>query len=124
MIEPNHIPRMTYQQYCVARRLVHECRNYDSGNCLELDNGDPCVCVQSISCSVLCKWFRSAVLPLDAALFAALFPQRGAKRCVECRALFVPGSNRAKYCPDCATKVHRRQKTASERRRRGSSVDN
>lgn len=118
MIEVNHIPRMTYQQYRAARRLVHECCNYDGGNCLALDNGEPGVCVQSISYSVLCKWFRAAVLPLDAALFAALFPQRDAKRCVECKALFVPGSNRAKYCPDCAQKVRRRKTRERVRRYR------
>ncbi|MBQ9721619.1 MAG: cysteine-rich VLP protein, partial [Oscillospiraceae bacterium] len=50
----NCIPRMTYQQYRAARRLVHECCNYDGGNCLALDNGEPGVCVQSRSYSVLC----------------------------------------------------------------------
>ena len=120
----SHIPHMTYPQYRAARRLVHRCCNYDGGNCLALDDGDPCVCVQSISHSVLCKWFRAAVLPQDAALYAALFPRRNTKRCAECEAVFVPGSNRAKYCPDCAANVHRRQKTASERKRRGLSVDN
>ena len=44
--------------------------------------------------------------------------------CAECQRLFRPGSNRAKYCPACAAKVHRRQKAASERRRRASGVDN
>ena len=29
-----NIPRMDYCQYRAARRLVHECCNYDSGNCL------------------------------------------------------------------------------------------
>ena len=56
------IPRLTYQQYRAVRRLVHECCNYDGGNCLALDNGwEPCVCVQSITCSLVCKWFRAAV---------------------------------------------------------------
>ena len=36
-------------RYRAARRLVHECCNYDSGNCLLLEDGEPCVCVQSIS---------------------------------------------------------------------------
>ena len=31
-----NIPRMDYRQYRAARRLVHECCNYDSGNCLLL----------------------------------------------------------------------------------------
>ena len=39
-----------------------------------------------------------------------------------CGRVFVPKSNRAKYCPDCAARVHRRQKTESERKRR-SVVD-
>ena len=115
---------MTYQQYRTVRRLVHECCNYQDGNCLLLDNGwDTCVCVQSISYSLLCRWFRAAVLPLDGELCAALLPQRDMKICAECRGLFRPGSNRAKYCPDCAPIVHRRQKAASERRRRASGVD-
>lgn len=59
-------------------RLVHACCNYDGGNCLALDDGDECVCVQSISYS----------------LFAVGFG-----------ALFVPGSNRAKYCPECAGRI-------------------
>ena len=31
-------PYMDYQQYRAARRLVHECCNYDNGNCIVLDN--------------------------------------------------------------------------------------
>ena len=58
-----NIPRMDYRQYRAARRLVHECCNYDSGNCLLLEDGEPCVCVQSISYSLLCRWFIAAVLP-------------------------------------------------------------
>ena len=55
-------PYMDYPQYRAARRLVHECCNYDNGNCILLDNGEPCVCVQSISYSLICRWFRIAVL--------------------------------------------------------------
>ena len=89
-----------------------------------VEQGGAQVCVQSISYSLLCRWFRAAVLPLDGILYAALFPQGGMKVCVECKFLLRPGSNRAKYCPACAAKVHRRQKSASERRRRASGVDN
>ena len=66
------LPRMDYRQHRRARRLVHECCNYDEGNCLLLDDGEPCVCVQSISYSLMCRWFRVAVLPLDGELAAAL----------------------------------------------------
>ena len=49
------LPRMDYRQHRRARRLVHECCNYDGGNCLLLDDGEPCVCVQSISLSLMEK---------------------------------------------------------------------
>ena len=44
----DNLPRMDYRQHRRARQLVHECCNYDGGNCLLLDDGEPCVCVQSI----------------------------------------------------------------------------
>ena len=71
----NGIPRLTYQQYRAVRRLVHDCCNYDGGNCLALDDGwEPCVCVQSITYSLVCKWFRAAVLPTDKGLDYRLYP--------------------------------------------------
>ena len=89
-IEP--IPVMDYRQYRRARKLVHECCNYINGNCIALDDGEECVCVQSISYSLLCRWFRATVLPQDKELETALF---------------IPGSNRAKYCPECAARMKR-----------------
>ena len=53
----------------------------------------------------MCRWFREAVLPLDRELETALFHRLDAKRCAVCGALFTPGSNRAKYCPECAVQV-------------------
>ena len=98
----DNLPHMDYRQHRRARRLVHECCNYDEGNCLLLDDGEPCVCVQSISFSLMCHWFRVAVLPLDGELAAALLCRGSRKRCAVCGAAFVPKSNRGKYCPDCA----------------------
>lgn len=97
------IPVMDYQQYRRARRLVHECCNYDCGNCLALDDGEECVCVQSISYSLLCRWFRAAVLPLDKDLEAALFHRADRKRCSVCGAYFSPAPtapNTARTAPD------------------------
>ena len=79
------IPRMNYPQYRKARKLTHECCNYCDGNCLLLDDGEECVCVQSISYSLLCRWFRAAVLPLDGALYAEIIQSRDSvKRCAVC----------------------------------------
>ena len=111
------IVHMNYQQYRTARRLVHSCCNYDGGCCLLLDNGEECVCPQSITYSLICKWFRAAVLPLDAGLCAALLYRDRMKPCAICGGYYLPKSNRAKYCPECAS-VARRKKEAERQRRR------
>ena len=114
----DNIPVMDYRHYRRARRLVHECCNYDCGNCLALDDGEECVCVQSISYSLLCRWFRAAVLPLDKELEAALFHRLDRKRCCVCNSYFLPGSNRAKYCPDCAGRMKRIKDAERKRKQR------
>ncbi len=118
----NSLYRMTPAQRKQASLIRRECCNCEDGNCIVLDDGDACTCPQTISFSVCCKWFRWAVLPLDGALEAEFFRDKDLKRCAVCGGVFVPKSNRAKYCPGCAAKVHRRQKTESERKRR-SCVD-
>ena len=115
--------RMTPAQRKQAASLIRrECCCCEDGNCIVLDDGDACTCPQTVSFSVCCKWFRWAVLPLDGTLKAEIFRDKDLKRCAVCGGVFVPKSNRAKYCPDCAARVHRRQKTESERKRR-SAVD-
>ena len=83
-------PRMDYRQHRRARPLVHECCNYDEGNCLLLDDGE---------------------------LAAAILYRGSRKRCAVCGAAFVPKSNRGKYCPDCAAKVRRRKEAERQRKR-------
>ena len=115
--------RMTPAQRKQANALIRrECCNCEDGNCIVLDYGDTCTCPQMVSFSVRCKWFRWAVLPLAGTLEAEIYRGRDLKCCAVCGGVFVPKSNRAKYCPDCAARVHRRQKTESERKRR-SAVD-
>ena len=115
--------RMTPTQRKQANALIRrECCCYEDGNCMLLDNGDTHTCPQTISFSVCCKWFRWSVLPQIGTLEAEIFRNKELKRCAVCGRVFVPKSNRAKYCPDCAARVHRRQKTESERKRR-SCVD-
>ena len=110
---------MDYQKFRKMRRMVHSCCNYDGGNCLALDDGEGCICVQSISYSLLCKWFRAAVLPMDRELEAALYHRLAEKRCAVCGSLFFPGSNRAKYCPDCAAVMKRTKAAERKRKQRG-----
>ena len=110
--EKNHV--MTYSQSRRARKLVHQCCNYESRNSLPLTM-EKQACVQSISYSLLYNWFCPAVLPLDESLATALLHRKEPKRCAVCDQLFLTGSNRAKYCKVRAFIV-RRQLWISEPR--------
>ena len=113
----NTMPHLDYRQFQLVRSLVRQCCNNDKGNYLLLDNGwELCVCVQSISRLLVCKYFQTAVLPLDRELGITLLYKN--KRCCWYGALFRPGSNRGKYCSNCAAAVHCQQKAGSGRRRR------
>ena len=113
--------RLDEKQYRAVKKMTRAaCANNVCGNCLLLDDGDTCVCVRSISYSLLCRFFREAVLPADRQLCEQITRsvETDLKRCAVCGSTFAAGSNRAKYCPDCAAKIRRRQKAESERNRR------
>ena len=79
------IKRLTPPQSRKVNALVRRtCCNCDNGNCILLDDGDECVCPQLISYSLLCKWFRVAVLPADKLLYAELYQTGDRKKCTEC----------------------------------------
>lgn len=81
------LKRLSPPQSRKVNSLVkRECCNCDSGNCILLDDGEECVCPQLISYSLLCKWFLTAVLPIDKLLYAELFKTEDKKRCTECGA--------------------------------------
>ncbi len=114
-------PRMTPSQRKRANALIRDtCCNYYDGNCLLLDKGGGCACVQSISYTVLCKFFRHVLLEDKAgqALKAELFRDETTKRCAVCGKAFQSKSNNAKYCVNCAKDVQRKQKAAHIRRKR------
>ena len=116
------LPRMTPRQRQAAVRIIRKlCCNYLYGDCLLLDDGEGCVCIQSISYSVNCKFFRRVLLEDKAGLLlkAELFRDDSTKRCAVCGGAFQSSSNNAKYCGDCAPIIQRRQKAAHARKRRG-----
>ena len=76
----NTLPRLTPGQARSIRRLTRQCCNNDNGNCLLLDDGDPCVCPQTISYSLICKHFRRGVLPLEPELEDAILRPKGTRR--------------------------------------------
>ena len=115
------IKRLTPPQSRRVNALVKKtCCNCMDGNCILLDDGDECVCPQLISYSLLCKWFRVAVLPADRLLYAELCQTEDKRRCAVCGASFASTSNSVKYCPDCRKRVIRKQ--AAERMRKKRSL--
>ena len=108
----------------VANALIKRlCANYDGGNCLLLDDGEPCVCVQSISYSLLCKYFRNAVLPAEPKLEAEILMSGAKTVCERCGVPIEKHSNRQKYCTECARIMYLKNKAKYQLNKR-SGVDN
>lgn len=63
-------------------RTAWLCANYQDGNCLLLDDDEPCVCVQSISYSLCCNYFRVAVLPTKPTLEAEILDPKKISYCI------------------------------------------
>ena len=68
------LPRMPEKRLKNVRKLIQaKCCNYiDDGHCIALDDGIDDHCPQWYSYSLLCKWFRYAVLPNDPLLQAEI----------------------------------------------------
>jgi hypothetical protein len=112
---------MTPGQRQTAVKLIRKlCCNYDGGNCILLDDGETCVCPQSISYSVNCKFFRHVLLEDKAGrpLKAEIFRDDTTKRCAVCGKAFQSKAHNAKYCIACAPTVQRKQKAVHIRKRR------
>ena len=122
--EKNELLRMTPEQLQEARKLIRKtCANYDDGgNCLLLDDGEPCRCPQLGAYSVICKYFRDAVLPGDMKLHYSIIGQKPKYHCAICGALIYSKSNRAKYCPACAAKERRQKEALRVRNTRARNV--
>ena len=63
--------KITPKQSDKVNRLIRNLYcNYENGNCLLLDDGEPCCCIQEISCyGIYCNYFLKAVLPADKKLW-------------------------------------------------------
>ena len=115
--------KITPQQAKRVNALLRKlCANYDGGNCLLLDDGEPCVCVQSISkYGIYCNYFKNAVLPVDEGLHAEIMKPTDGKRCVLCRQAFASRAKNQRYCPACAAKQKRLKAAERQRRKRASA---
>lgn len=110
--------RLTPAQRKCVRKLTRKCCNNDIGNCLLLDDGETHLCPQAVADILLCRYFRRAILVEDPLLEKSILNPKGIKHCAICDSAFIGRSNHAKYCPDCAATVHRKQKARSARKSR------
>ena len=109
--------RMDRTQVRRVRKLIRQlCANYDGGNCLLLDDGEPCPCPQLITASLICKYFRAAVLPADYELYESILRQHTGRHCLICGKPICSVSNAAKYCSSCAVKERRRKEAERKRK--------
>lgn len=116
-------PELTPEQRRRCNTLIKRlCANYDNGNCIALDEGDGCVCVQSISYHIYCKYFRNAVLPTEPILEADIFGNSKGSVCGDCGIPIEKTGNKKKYCSACARKRHLKSKAEYQRKYR-MSVD-
>ena len=111
---------LTRQEKTAIRSLVKRwCANYDKDiGCLPLD----CECYMLGKCwtGAYCRYFRSAVLPLDPVLERSLTVERitETRPCPVCGRAFLP-DGRQRYCsPACAGAALQEQKRAYMRRKR------
>ena len=116
------LPRMNIQQRRRANKLLkHLCANYQDGNCLLLDDDEPCVCVQSISYSLCCNYFRVAVLPTEPTLEAEILDPKKISYCKDCKLPFVKRRYNQLFCEKCAKLRYKKQQAEYARKRRLNS---
>ena len=87
--------RLTPGQLRSVRGLTKRCCNFLDGDCLLLDG----VCPQHISRSLLCRWFRRAVLPRQPKLEQAILRPKKLRRCEVCGKSILARSGRTKILP-------------------------
>ena len=113
------LPRLTEKQRISVNTLVkNECCNYDEGNRLLLDDGETHCCPQLITYSLLCQYFRRAVLPLRPDLEDEILNQKQKGLCKDCNNPFIKKHHNQLYCISCARIRIRRQKALYMQRKR------
>ena len=104
--------RLTPGQLRSVSGLTKRCCNFLDGDCLLLDG----VCPQHISRSLLCRWFRRAVLPQQPKLEQAILSPKNSAAAKSAARAFSPapaGQNTAPPAPRRFTASRRRNPPAN-----------
>ena len=104
-----------------ARRTTHfHVEQSYIGNCLLLNDEALHVCPRAVADILLCRYFRRVILVEDPLLEKSLLNPKDIRQCAIYGSAFIGKSNHAKYCPDYAATVHRKQKADYARKKRSS----
>lgn len=116
---PKPLPRINVRQLRQMQTIAKKCCNYDDGNCLLLDHGEEHICPQSITKTVVCRWFYHAVMPpaVQQKMKTSYSPKEK-RKCQVCGKPYIAKSNNTKYCKACAAEIHRKQIRDSVRKHR------
>lgn len=113
------MPRLwTAREHQQVMRLVRSCCcNYDGyyKECLLTDGYG---CALETSLHPCCNYFKETVWPLDKTVPYEVADKEDTRKCQSCGKAFVPGSNRAKYCPECAEREARKKHAARQQKYR------
>ena len=113
--------RMNEDQFGRAKRLIRKnCCNFSRGNCLCLDNGESCACAQVITRTVVCNWFKEAILLLDEKLHSELMPAKVGKFCKACGKPVSSKNSNIRYCSKCA--YEQKKKKEADRKKRSAEI--
>ena len=90
---------LTESQLRQARRLIRGlCANYYTGRCLLPVNPRP----QCFSYTLLCNYFREAILPEDKNLTMAVYGEPVVRRCALCGKPLSGAKKNTLFCRQCA----------------------
>ena len=107
----------TSRQHAQVMALVRKgCANYIA-EYKECRYTDGYGCVLETSLHPCCNYFRDVVWPLDKSVPYEF--GEDSKKCAQCGKAFQAGSNRAKYCPECAEKTAKEQHRKRQRKYMG-----
>lgn len=117
---PRPLPRIQVWQLRQMKTKVQKCCNYFEGNCLLLEDGDE-VCPQSVTKTVVCRWFYHGVLPPAIKEKPTRTVTSKIRACQICGKPYEAKSNNSKYCKQCAKTVRRHQTREHVRKHRSVS---
>ena len=109
------LPQMTPRQRIRANKLIRRlCANCVDGECIVLD----CECPQIISYTLLCKYFKNSVLPVDKELEAEILKTSEVSVCKDCGVPIEKSCNKKQFCDACGKRRHRKVKAEYIRKKR------